>query len=138
VSRFCLDASVVLARLFREDYPLVDDFWESMARTDELVGAQLLRPECTSVIRYSVANGRVEPQDGRMMMDELLSMPLQVSQSLLQFSLAYDMAERFNLQKAYDIQYLAVAQSEGLELVTIDGGMRQRAVELRLPCRFLR
>jgi hypothetical protein len=36
------------------------------------------------------------------------------------------------------MQYVAVAEIEGGVLVTLDSGIRQAAVELRLPVRLLR
>jgi predicted nucleic acid-binding protein len=138
VPSYCVDASVVLAMLFEEQLPLVDQFWADISETDRLIAAQLLRPECASVIHENVANHRISPQRGQNLVDRLIALPLDVDQDPGQFRRAIELAARFRLSKAYDTQYLAVAELTGAELLTIDGGMRQHAVELRLPHRLLR
>ena len=124
--------------LFEEQHPLVDQFWEGISGSDSLIAAQLLRPECASVIHENVANRRISALRGRSLVERLIALPLFVEPDPRQFSRAVELADRFRLSKAYDTQYLAVAELASAERLTIDSGMRQRAVELNLPHRFLR
>ena len=52
--------------------------------------------------------------------------------------MAYELAISLDLPKAYDAQYIAAAQVEGVELITVDGGVRDVANRLGVPVRFLR
>jgi predicted nucleic acid-binding protein len=133
-----VDASVVLAWLLEENYELVTAFWSGLTGTDTVVAAQLLKPECASVIHESVGNRRISGDQAQVAIHRLAALPVETHADPAQFIRATELAARFRLAKAYDTQYLAVAQLAGVELVTIDGGMRQRAVELRVPYRFLR
>jgi predicted nucleic acid-binding protein len=138
VARYALDASVVLARLLHENYSLVNEFWASLTAADEVFGAQLLLPECTAVIRENVSTGRLTTQDADGAVADLVSLPIVTCTDLKQFPLAVGLAERFKKFKAYDMQYLATATVTQSELVTIDGGLRQTAIEFGHPVRFLR
>jgi predicted nucleic acid-binding protein len=138
VARYALDASVVLARLLRENYVLVNEFWASLTPLDEIFGAQLLIPECTSVIRENVSKGRITPQEAEGAVADLIALPITTRFEREQFSSAIALAQRFQKFKAYDMQYLATAFLIQAELVTIDGGLRQTATEFGHPVRFLR
>jgi predicted nucleic acid-binding protein len=98
----------------------------------------LLLPECTSVLRRKAFDGALTHRDAMVLIDQMLELPIRVSQAENQFRRAMEIANRTRRAKAYDMQYVAVAEIEGGELVTLDGGIRQAAVELRLPVRLLR
>ena len=136
--RFCLDASVVLARLLQEGLPLVESFWSSVTQNDDLVAAQLLPAECTSVIRRAAFSGRITSDEGRRLVQELVHLPLQVVGSAQQFVRAFELADRFQHKKAYDMQYLAVAEIERAVLITVDRGLRHAAREIGVPVTYLR
>ena len=138
MARYAVDASVVLARLLYENYVLVNQFWSDIGPSDEIIGAQMLLPECTSVLRESTFASRITPDEAHEALRDLISLPIITSVKLEQFTRALELAERFGKAKAYDMQYLAIAELEAIPLVTIDGGLRQSAIELRHPVRFLR
>ena len=138
MAQYCVDASVVLAWLLEENYVLVNEFWRSLSDADTVVASQLLKPECASVIHESVGKHRLSRDQAEVAVQRLAALPVETNLNPAQFIRARELAERFGLAKAYDTQYLAVAELSGSELLTIDGGMRQRAVELRLPNRLLR
>jgi predicted nucleic acid-binding protein len=133
-----VDASVVLAWLLEENYILVNDFWASLSDLDTIVASQLLKPECASVIHESVGKQRISRDQAEAAVQRLAVLPVETNLDPTQFLRARELSERFGLAKAYDTQYLAVAELTGAELLTLDGGMRQRAVERKLPHRFLR
>jgi predicted nucleic acid-binding protein len=138
VARYCVDASVVLAWLLEENYVLVNEFWRFLSDADTIVASQLLKPECASVIYESVGKHRVSSEQADVAVQRLAALPVETNLNPDQLVRARELAGRFRLSKAYDTQYLAVAELSGSELLTIDGGMRQRAVELKLPHRSLR
>ena len=48
-----------------------------------------------------------------------------------------DLATRFQLRRAYDTQYLAAAEIERSELLTVDRAMYQHALELGIGAELL-
>ena len=137
MARYCVDANAVLHWLFHAGFPLVDQFWAERTLDDEFISAPPLMGECTSVIRENVFYRRIRPEHGRELVGQLIEMDIEVNLSLEQFPRALDLAERFQRLKAYDMQYLAVAEIEGGELVTADRGMRYAAEAIGVPVRFL-
>jgi predicted nucleic acid-binding protein len=137
---YCVDASAVVAWLLRgHATQRVEQFWRALEDgLDELFGPQLLYPECTSVIREQVARGEITQDHAMRVVDELLALPIRVSREPDQFPRALELAERFRRVKAYDMQYLAVAELQGAELVTLDGGLFEAASQLGLPVTLLR
>jgi len=138
VARYVLDASVVLALVLREGYHQVDQFFRGRLQEDDILAPLLLYAECTSVIHENVARGRVTSDEIPTYLADLFDLDLELTAHEGQFRLAPDLARQFGHAKAYDMQYLAAAISENAILVTIDGGMRQAAINIKHPVRFLR
>ena len=139
MARFVVDASVVLALILREGYAQVDEFFEEVGLgSDVLIGPSLLLPECTSVIRRHVFRGSLSTAEGENHLRRVLSLPIRTSDHPFQFLLALPLADQMKIRKAYDLQYLACAQAEDGILVTIDRGLRQAAINIKHPVRFLR
>lgn len=72
------------------------------------------------------------------MLDDLLKLPISLSDDRRVYTLAFDIAQRTRRKKAYDKQYVAVAVLERCEMVTLDGGVYQAAREQRIDARLLR
>jgi predicted nucleic acid-binding protein len=139
LARYVVDASVVLALVLQEGYDQVDTFFKvANLERDVLLAPQLLLPECTSVIRRYVFRGSLSPSDGEAHLREVLELNIRTTFHSGQFSRALPLAERTNVRKGYDLQYLACAQVEDATLITIDGGLRQAAINIKHPVRFLR
>ena len=139
MARYVLDASVVLAWVLQENLERVDRFIDALVEgEDVLVGPRLLIPECTSVIHELSFHGRIEVNDVPRYIEDLLAMRIQTTDNAQQFRHAVQLAQQFGHAKAYDMQYLAAALAEGVELVTVDNGMRQAAINIKHPVRFLR
>ena len=139
MARYVVDASVVLALVLREGYDQVDGFFRAAGLgRDVLFAPQLLFPECTSVIRRHIYRGSLSPSEGEGNLLLLLGLNIVTTNAPAQFTLALPLAERMKIRKAYDLQYLAAAQAEDATLVTIDGGLRQAAINIKHPVRFLR
>ena len=138
MARWCVDANVVIATLLEENRTSqARSFWISLAADDEVIVPCVLFPECTSVIRRTVVSGALTEAEGYEKLGELLALPLRISTQRAQFSLAFDWATRGKRAKTNDLQYVAVAQLEGAEIVSLDGGMQQAAREQNVPVRFL-
>lgn len=121
-SSICVDASLVLALLLPEELTTrVEVLWQEWldARV-EVVGPPLLFAEVTSVLRAAVFFGRIAPEDGEGYFTEFLSMGIrQVEPPDLQ-QRAWALARAHNRPRAYDAQYLAVAEALGSALWTAD------------------
>lgn len=139
MARYVTDASVLLAYVLREGLDPVDAFFESLdEEVDELIGPFLLLAECTSVIHEQVRKGRLLAVEVPQYVARLMRIKVRMTDDRSQFTHAVELASQFGHDKAYDMQYLAAAIAEGVELVTIDGGMRQAAINIKHPVRFLR
>ena len=97
-----------------------------------------MHPECTSVIRKEVFQRRIRYERGEELVRHLTQLPIRIAGSTWQFTRAYELAARFQHKRAYDMQYLAVAELEGADLVTVDRGLRHAAREIGVPVTYLR
>ena|SRR5688572_11303473 len=126
-----------MARLLEQGRPGVDDFWSEVTEADVLVSSPLLRPECTSVIRRAAFERALSHEQAQRLIRALVAVRLEVVDSLQQFARANDLARQFQYKKAYDMQYLAVAEIAGAELVTADRELRHAAETIGVPARYL-
>lgn len=120
----CLDASFVLAIAFRDTHwEKAFSWWnESMVSRAECFVPPLFYPEVTSAVRRRVYLKTLSPEDAEMALTRVLRWPVTVREEdnvVLQRK-AYNFAARFNRPRAYDSQYLAVAELLGCELWTAD------------------
>ena len=136
---YCVDASAVVAWLLHAQVTRpIEDFWTGLRDgVDEVIGPQLLYPECTSVIREQVGKGEISHDHAMRLADQLHALPIRISQVARQFPRALELAERFQRKKAYDMQYLAVAELQHAELLTLDRGLFDAASRLGVPVRLL-
>jgi predicted nucleic acid-binding protein len=137
LARYCVDANIAIAYLFEQDYQGVTDFWNQLEANDDLASAQLWRAECTSVIREACFDDRISFPHSVELVEKLLALPVTLSGDPLQFSRAINLAARFQHKKAYDMQYLAVAELTASTLVTRDRGLRHAAAQVGVSVRFL-
>lgn len=89
--------------------------------------------ECTSILRREVFDRRIDHEQAHLRLDILLSLPVRIVDSRVQYSRAFELARRFQHRKAYDMQHLAVAEIENAELATLDRGLRHAAREMGVP-----
>jgi len=137
--RFCPDANALIAWLLQsERTDTVDEFWSGLRRDDEIVAAQLLIPETASGLREKAFTKEIDHSEASRLLQELLALPITLISDPRQFSMAMEIANRTNHRKSYDMQYVAVAELEGCEMVTLDGGVYQAAIERGIPARLLR
>lgn len=138
MSRYVIDTNVFIRRVVPRVIQSVDAFFEEITTEDELFAPQMLLPEYTSVLREQVYLNQIRDEVARRAMEEVFAMPVRTIVALEQFSRSFDLATRFQHRKAYDTQFVAVAEAEGATIVTSDRGMRHAAEAAGVPVRFLR
>jgi predicted nucleic acid-binding protein len=89
------------------------------------------------VIRRAVFDQHVTHEEARQAIQVLIEMPFEVVGALEQFLLANELARRFQHRNAYDMQYLAVAEIAGADLVTDDRDLGHAAEVIGVRARYL-
>jgi predicted nucleic acid-binding protein len=94
----------------------------SMWQTTEerLTAPRLFRSEMTAVIRKVVYQERMTLEQGRAMLAQLLNYPIEFHEDDALLKEAYELAVRFNRPRAYDTQYMALAQRLNCDFWTAD------------------
>jgi predicted nucleic acid-binding protein len=87
---------------------------------EHLVAPQLFRSEITAVVRKTVYQHRITPEQGRVLLSELLIYPVEFHEDDALLLEAYELAVRFNRPRAYDTQYMALAERLNCEFWTAD------------------
>lgn len=138
MARFCVDASAVLALLIpAQRTRVIEETWTNLLRGDNSISAPpLLYAECTSVLREQVGE-TLTHQEAVETVEDLLSLPIDAAMAHRLYIRALELAERFRRRKAYDMQYLAAAELQDAELVTLDRGLFDAASRLGVPARLL-
>jgi predicted nucleic acid-binding protein len=135
----CIDASAALAWLLphhRTDN--VSDTWRQLLASGErLLAPPLFLAECTSVIREASFEGVLTPSRAAEVVATLVDLPVTLVMDRSIYGRALDLATRFQLRRAYDTQYLAAAEIERSELLTVDHAMYQHALELGISAELL-
>lgn len=91
-----------------------------MIRGEQLTAPQLFRSEITAVVRKAVYQTRLTPEQGRLMLAQLLVYPVTFYEDDILLKEAYELAVRFNRPRAYDTQYMALADRLQCEFWTAD------------------
>ena len=139
MASFVIDASTVLAVLFEEAHSsAARSFFGAVSSEDELIAPAFVLVECTSNLREKVFLGSFTEEEAANKLELALNLPIRLMLNLDQHRIALRMSAQRGTRRAYDAHYLAVAALEGAEVVTIDSGMYQGAIEHRIPARLLR
>ena len=136
MTRYVLDTNVVLAWLFPDRTSEAETFFGQLSGVDDLAAAPLLLSEATSVIRREVFDRRLRDEQARDRLQVLMDLQLRIVDSKSYYVRAFELARQFQHRKAYDMQHLAVAESEEAALVTFDRGLRHAAREIGVPLFF--
>ena len=112
MSLLVLDSSVLIAGMLTESLtPQARTLVTAISREQHSIHApSLLHFEIVSVLRRAVYAGRVSPGQGRFIRNQLLRTPVTLHYDLDLVERAYDIAETLHLPRAYDTQYLALAE----------------------------
>jgi predicted nucleic acid-binding protein len=92
--------------------------WQNTGET--LTAPRLFRSEITAVVRKAVYQGRIDAQRGRALLAQLLSYSLAFHEDDALLKEAYELAVRFNRPRAYDSQYMALAERLQCDFWTAD------------------
>lgn len=93
-------------------------FWHKVG--ERLIAPQLWRSEVTAVIRKAVFQERVSANEGQEILAGLLLYPIQFYEDNELLIEAYKISVRFNQPRAYDTQYVALAERFSAEFWTTD------------------
>lgn len=121
-SSVCVDASLILRTLvpapFSDEATRLLAAWQRDAVT--LAAPALLAFEVTSSLRRLVHLREITASDGDAAFAAFMRLDIRLSQRKDIFPLAWHLAARFNLARAYDPAYLALAQIRDCEFWTAD------------------
>lgn len=77
--------------------------------------------ECLTALRKAVTQGMIKPEDANQIISELLELEFErINPNLTLHRLALHWAERLGQNKAYDAQYVALAEKMASELWSAD------------------
>jgi predicted nucleic acid-binding protein len=134
-----LDASFVLGRLItRSTSPAVLARWNSITDSDDLLAPHLLFAECTSVLTRYGYDKQVDESRARALVQVAVQLPVRLVHVTSLYPRAFDIARSLGWKKAYDALYLAAAELEDAELLTVDGGMHDAADRLGIRATLVR
>ncbi|MGH9203260.1 MAG: PIN domain-containing protein, partial [Vicinamibacterales bacterium] len=97
--------------------------WNSIRPPDELVAPPLLFAECTSVLSEHVYRRALAAAQARSLIAIVVRLHIRLVDAPICHERAFDIARSLGWAKAYDALYLAAAEHEAAELLTVDGGM---------------
>lgn len=139
MAQYCVDASFVLGWLIpAQQTTNIRERWLSFTPGDELVAPSLLLAECTSVLYEHAHNQRIGRALARELLSTLLQFPIRLLNRPEIYQRAFEIAHQLDQNKAYDSLYLAAAELEGGELLTLDGDMHRGAQRLSIPSSLVR
>ncbi|MBI1256202.1 MAG: PIN domain-containing protein [Chloroflexi bacterium] len=87
---------------------------------ESLAAPRLFRSEITAVVRKVVYQQRITPEQGRTLLAQLLVYPVEFHEDDALLKEAYELAVRFNRPRAYDTQYMALAEQLQCDFWTAD------------------
>ncbi len=118
----CVDASLIIRTLvpgpFSEEAESLLETW--LQADTMLIAPALLAFEVTSTLRRMVYLKALRPEQGEAALTQFLRIPVRLSHRQGIFPLAWQMAGQFNLPRAYDTAYLALAQMHDCPFWTAD------------------
>jgi predicted nucleic acid-binding protein len=135
----CVDASAALAWLLpHQSGAHARQAWIHLLDSGErLFAPPLFLAECTSVIREASFDGILTPAGAAEAVATLLELPVTLVMERSIYGRALELANRFQLRRAYDTQYLAAAEVENCDLLTVDRAMYLHSRELGIRAELL-
>jgi len=109
-----------------------------MLATDEALAPVLLLAECTSALSENAYRRTVPTKHARALVEETARMPIRLVDAPESYPRAFDIARSLGHAKTYDALYLAVAEIEDAELITVDRGMSEAAARLGVRATLVR
>ena len=108
-----IDASIIIAAVIPSEVShLVANqaltVWSSAGTT--LIAPPLLYAEVTAVLRKLSSTGRLTQMQAEQLLETICALPIEIIHDIAVYETALKLAHRHNLVRAYDTQYLAVAE----------------------------
>ena len=108
-----LDASIVIAAVVADE-PLHTQVQAQFVRwqkhEEQFIAPPLYHAEVTAVCRKLVIQQRYSPIDAREILMQMLTFPIEIMNHQSLYLRAYDLANAYALSRAYDTQYIALAE----------------------------
>lgn len=117
-----LDSGIYIASVFLEPYTTQAKHLMKNLQSNRVifVAPHLLMYELVSTIRKGVYQGRVSLNDAVRIRDRLLNQPIDLYLDQPLLKRAYDLATELNRVRAYDTQFLALAERFNCDFWTTD------------------
>lgn len=96
----------------------------------QLVAPSLLWSEVPSSLHQALWRGAISPELAELALERFRGAPIQRNEPPGLIRDAWAVAERLGWAKTYDAEYVALAQTLDLPLVTIDGRLKRGAERL--------
>ena len=118
----CVDASLVVAWLVPSQHSTaVGDVWSDFVQgKDEFMGPPLLSAETLSAIRRLASRGLLSQEEATGLVTDFLSLSIPTPTPAGLYERAYALATRYHHSTVYDTCYLALAELQSCELLTLD------------------
>ena len=135
----CLDASAVVAALLpRPPSPAAAVLIrEAIQAGERLVAPPLLYAETTAVLRRYVHTGAITHGEAVAALQDVFRLPISALHRAGVYLRALELARELGHARAYDVQYLAVAEIETCPVITLDRGLHQSARTLGIASRLI-
>src|SRR5574341_218667 len=128
MSNYVVDASIVITYLIQEAYTsYVEAFFDQATPTDTLSVPEFCLLECANVIWKQVRFHNMMPQQARLLLRDLRTLPLKRAPVKRLLDTALDIGMRHQLV-IYDSAYIALAQRSAYPLITADEPQRRAAL----------
>ena len=85
-----------------------------------------------------VHTGRISEANGRLEVEKLSRLSIRIVEQAAFYPRAFDIARSLGWARAYDALYLAAAEIEDAELLTVHRGMSEAAAGLGIPATLVR
>jgi predicted nucleic acid-binding protein len=102
-----------------------------------VIAPPLLYAEATSVLRRSVFQSNLLEVEAETALHDLLSLPIRIVGENAVYMRAFSLSSHFGQARAYDTQFLALAETEGATLFTADSVMHKHSLSIGVPARLL-
>lgn len=104
-------------------------------RGHELVAPQLMLVEASSVLHEMAWRNEISAERSKLMLDRLLKAPVQIQTPDGLIRAAWHVADDLGWAKAYDAQYVALAQMLTCKLVSVDERLLRGVARLNIALR---